>query len=345
MSGVPYNSEFKPVEWNGWRGNQTQRSVKDILRKVSYLKTVDDCGDVENSYLIFEQMHENDYTNFGKIKYELISGLYPNHICCKVSYPEIARSRRLNTIQISFKNINTSIHSFKLVISDQVSSSVFMQPKSPMLGHKIQTPESKKGFTHYMVKVSQESHLPDDPNYNCVDYKEPGQLHQCLQNEFMKQAMAITNCTAPWMTDNENLWCQGNITVRKDKTLYQWELLCNKLFFLLGSPNYGPCSAPCKTTKYSVKEFGFSEDDEKYGVFVTFEDTVDKTVSELQIGARTLVTRFGGIIGVGKNLVWIIILAFSAFGFCSSKIMKDNKKNTEVENLKNITTDTNITKN
>ena len=132
MSGVPYNSEFKPVEWNGWRGNQTQRSVKDILRQVSYLKTVDDCGDVENSYLIFEQMHENDYTNFGKIKYKLISGLYPNHICCKVSYSENAKSRRLNSVQISFKNRNTSIHSLKLVISDQVSSSVFMQSKSPM---------------------------------------------------------------------------------------------------------------------------------------------------------------------------------------------------------------------
>ena len=55
--------------------------------------------------------------------------------------------------------------------------------------------------------------------------------------------------------------------------------------------------------------------------------------------------RFGGIIGVGKNLLWIIILAFSAFGFCSSKIKKDNKEDAEEENLQNITTDTNPSKN
>ena len=58
MSGTPYDSEFQPLEWSGWRGNQTQRSVKDILRTVSYLKTVDDCGDVENSYLIWANQLE-----------------------------------------------------------------------------------------------------------------------------------------------------------------------------------------------------------------------------------------------------------------------------------------------
>ena len=126
MSGTPYDSEFQPLEWSGWRGNQTQSSVKDILRQISYLKTVDDCGDVENSYLIFELMHENDASNFEKVKYEFTSGLYPNHICCKVSYPENAKSKRLNTFQISFKNRNSSIRSFKLVLSDQVSSSVFL---------------------------------------------------------------------------------------------------------------------------------------------------------------------------------------------------------------------------
>jgi len=90
MSGVRYNSELTPII-SGWRGNQTQSSVKDILRQVSYLKTIDDCGDAENSILIFERMHDNDYSNYEYIKYELTRGLYPNHICCKVSYSENAR--------------------------------------------------------------------------------------------------------------------------------------------------------------------------------------------------------------------------------------------------------------
>ena len=34
---------------------------------------------------------------------------------------------------------------------------------------------------------------------------------------------------------------------------------------------------------------------------------VENTISEYQIGPKTLATRVGGIIGVGKNLLWILI--------------------------------------
>ena len=50
MSGVRNNSELTPII-SGRRENQTQSSVKYILSQVSYLKTVDDCGNAENSIL------------------------------------------------------------------------------------------------------------------------------------------------------------------------------------------------------------------------------------------------------------------------------------------------------
>ena len=66
------------------------------------------------------------------------------------------------------------------------------------------------------------------------------------------------------------------------------------------------------------------------GIIIIFDNLVEKTISELQIGARTLVTRFGGIIGVGKNLVWVIIFTLSSLGFCFSKTKRE-KVNIEVE--------------
>ena len=59
-------------------------------------------------------------------------------------------------------------------------------------------------------------------------------------------------------------------------------------------------------------------------------------MSELQIGGKTLVTRFGGMIGVGKNLLWVVVFAISAVGFCSSKTKKDNKfpENSQVKQHK-----------
>ena len=66
------------------------------------------------------------------------------------------------------------------------------------------------------------------------------------------------------------------------------------------------------------------------GIIIIFDNLVEKTISELQIGPRTLVTRFGGIIGVGKNLMWVIIFAISGLGFCSSKAKRD-KGNIEAQ--------------
>ena len=64
---------------------------------------------------------------------------------------------------------------------------------------------------------------------------------------------------------------------------------------------------------------------------ISFGKVIEKTVSELQINTRTLITRFGGIIGVGKNLLWIIILGISGIGFCSKKVCRTNKEDTDIE--------------
>lgn len=52
---------------------------------------------------------------------------------------------------------------------------------------------------------------------------------------------------------------------------------------------------------------GFIDTVDRSGLIVSFESVVEKTVSQVQIDEITLITRIGGIIGVGKNLLWILI--------------------------------------
>ena len=47
---------------------------------------------------------------------------------------------------------------------------------------------------------------------------------------------------------------------------------------------------------------------------MVFEGVVENTISESQIGPKTLATRVGGIIGVGKNLLWILIFGLTSLG-------------------------------
>ena len=70
---------------------------------------------------------------------------------------------------------------------------------------------------------------------------------------------------------------------------------------------------------YQVDNVGFDARDDRYGLYIQFDQTVEVTVSKLQIGLKTLATRCGGIIGVGKELLWVIIFSFTSLGsLCSN---------------------------
>ena len=64
-------------------------------------------------------------------------------------------------------------------------------------------------------------------------------------------------------------------------------------------------------SRYEVSSLGFQPTSDRTGLKVVLDSEVLQTVSKLQIGAKTLVTRIGGIIGVGKELLWILIFCLT----------------------------------
>ena len=56
-------------------------------------------------------------------------------------------------------------------------------------------------------------------------------------------------------------------------------------------------------------------------VILIFDKRVKTFKSLLQIDFRTLISKYGGIIGLCKNLLWLVILTSAAFAFCSKKIL------------------------
>ena len=60
-----------------------------------------------------------------------------------------------------------------------------------------------------------------------------------------------------------------------------------------------------------MQHVGFQPTSDRTGVKVVLETEVLQTVSSLQIGLKTLATRVGGIVGVGKELLWILIFCFN----------------------------------
>ena len=69
-----------------------------------------------------------------------------------------------------------------------------------------------------------------------------------------------------------------------------------------------------------VEQLGRVESNELFGMVVAFDNIVEQTISDWQIKPVTLLTRFGGLVGVGKNLLWIIIFICSTMSLVSNMI-------------------------
>ena len=69
---------------------------------------------------------------------------------------------------------------------------------------------------------------------------------------------------------------------------------------------------------YKVDREGFDDADDESGLFVAFDNEVIETRHKLEIGTKTLVTRIGGVIGVGKELFWINIFIITSSGLFES---------------------------
>ena len=250
--------------------------------------------------------------------------MFPYHLCCRVQIPEASKKYPLAGMDISLTN--KSYDSVTLLVNDEVSHSTFQQHNSKVQGDNLQSPEG--GVNTFKLKIRREIRIESDPNSNCLDYREAGEYDKCLEAEMIKQMKYFVNCTPPWMTENENLWCtQKHAQGLRDIDVRHYLGFMNDM--ISGQVDYGKCSPPC--TKYSFYStgLGFVENLNYSGVTIFFDKIIDDTIFEYKIDSFTLLTRFGGIIGLTRNLLWVVLLFLSIAGyFYSSKSGKVKEEST-----------------
>ena len=110
-----------------------------------------------------------------------------------------------------------------MYLSDQNSAQFFHPQKFAIEGPPLKSSVAQPGWKNFKVKVIEDIHLEDDPHYPCRSYQYIGEYQQCLEKEYTKQSMNLLNCTPPWMTNNQDVWCQdpinGSVELR-DKTRF-----------------------------------------------------------------------------------------------------------------------------
>ena len=108
-----------------------------------------------------------------------------------------------------------------MFLSDPVTASPFFENK--IVGGSLVTEtvslgtKEDIGYNIYKVKVHEEIHLEDNPNYMCRSYTSPGEYDSCLEQEFRRQSLSLLHCVPPWLTEDPTSWCRTKINVSSQK--------------------------------------------------------------------------------------------------------------------------------
>ena len=224
----------------GWTGNKAE-DVKKVFKEVSTLKSVEDCPVGLHRFT----------DNRSKADFSLTRALYPFHLCCKMIPPKISEFYPITYVKIYF-NATSNLRSFKVFLADPMTASFYDLHKKIMLGDKLVSNDN--GFMNYNVKIMEDVKLEGEPNYPCMDYKF-GNYAECVENEMIQKVLSFMNCTPPWMTDNDILWCEGKRDAKTHTEQY-FSLLRDKS---VSQASAWKCLVPCRMKIYHVKEVGLRE--------------------------------------------------------------------------------------
>ena len=172
-----------------------------------------------------------------------------------------------------------------------------------MSGDKIVS--SNIGKVEYKVQIMEDIKLEGDPNYPCIDYKLKGDYAKCIENEMLQENFKYLNCTPPWMTKDEDLWCNGKYELLDLETKYNYDGFLAEVG--AGLVKVKKCLPPCKEKTYQATEMGLRRKTSK-GLIIWFENEVDITKSSWKVDAVTIISNIGGFIGIGKEFLWLVIL-------------------------------------
>ena len=309
LRGYPSPEEYYKGLNFGWVGNRSE-DVKDVYSEISTLKSNRECEHSKNHF----GFYESENMTKTEVEFNLTRAFSPYHICCKIVPPELAKSVPLGLFAFQFKNHSLVNGTYRVFMADRVTASIFDQHKlSIMLGDNLVSKSDYNGYMVYRVKITEDIRLENDPHYPCIDYKIMGEYAECVENEIIEENFKYLNCTPPWMTEDEDLWCKGrreyNSTLMEEKH----KRFVTKLGMIEAKSEL--CSVPCKVKRYHAEEIGVREwDNVKGGLAIWFENEVDIVRASWKIDEESLISSVGGFIGVSKNLLWLIIMLITSVG-------------------------------
>ena len=126
----------------GWRGNQTELTVSQVVDRISVIKSASDCPQLYAAFRVKERIvYKEILMNLTRVK-------YPHGRCCRAIEPELAKTEVVNSIFFrefvpDFPQLNVT--GFQMFLSDKTSASFFHHLKFNIDGEQLKSSRKTQG--------------------------------------------------------------------------------------------------------------------------------------------------------------------------------------------------------
>ena len=206
--GIP---DYSGNSLHGWVGNETFTKFENLTETIVTIKSVKDCPITRVKFL------KDGEEWLQVLEMTLTRVMHPNGRCCKAIVPKNASLATINTIIMvvyPYPDANPkNVLGFQLFMSDQMSANDFHRKKFSIDGYPLIAETKDLGYSFYNLKVNEQRYLENSDVFRCKNYPKFGDYGQCLNDLYLKQSLNILNCTAPWLTNRKELWCNKYLTL------------------------------------------------------------------------------------------------------------------------------------
>ena len=201
--GIP---DYTGKKLLGWVGNISTNNMESVTEDIVTMHNISDCPSMRVKF----NKNGDEWQEYLKMTFTRV--MHPNGRCCKAIVPENASSATISTIFLlvhPYPDANpVGVKGFQLFLSNRKSANDFHRKKFAIDGYPLIAEAKDLGYSFFNLKIHETVYPENSEEYLCKHYKSVDGYGDCLSDVYLSQSLEVLNCTAPWLTAKEDLWCR-----------------------------------------------------------------------------------------------------------------------------------------
>ena len=190
---------------------------------------------------------------------------------------------------------------FKIYFLDRANSAQLYPDKMMMMGDPIVV-QSGPNWYSYQTKISKSEHVQGDPLFDCALYNKHDSYDKCIRKDLERLFEKELGCQPPYLSENISTICDKKFNVSENRSSEIFNIFLNLYY----ADKKFRCKPPCTKLKYTTRDKGVWPD-QALAFDITFDKTIETTLSRFNIDWKTLLTKLGGFIGIGRSFLWVLV--------------------------------------